>query len=283
MTAPADIGDSAIYAGIVSHKRLRPKPHALSYGVFSLFLDLERLDALDRRLTLFSHNRWNLFSFHDRDHGTGDGTPLARHVRELLSRAGHDVDGGRLMLLCYPRVLGYVFNPLSVVYAFDRRDQLAAVVYEVNNTFGERRSYVLGFGEPGAAVHAQHCAKEMFVSPFAPGRGDYGFRITRPGDDLLVAVMLRDAGGPLLKTMFQGRRRSLNDASLLRLAVRYPLLTLKVIGAIHLEALKLWLKGIPVVRRHRSPRYSVSMSGQNGLTETGLKHAGLDQSRRGTK
>lgn len=257
------VGDAgcALYPGTVTHKRLRPKPHALSYGVFSMLVDLDRLGDLDRKLKLFSWNRWNLYSFHDRDHGPGDGTPAAHHYRSALERCGIGLSGGRLSMLCYPRVLGYVFNPLSVIYAHDAAGQLVATIYEVNNTFGERKSYVIPVSDPAAEVHAQGCAKEMAVSPFTARSGDYAFRVTAPGDGLVVAVTLRDADGPVLKTLFKGRRAPLSDRRLAWFALTYPLLTLKVIAAIHLEAAKLWWKGIPVVRRHRSPRYSVSRAG----------------------
>lgn len=260
--------DGALYVGRVTHHRLRPRPHSLSYRVFAMLLDLDRLDALDRRLRLFSRGGFNLFAFHDRDHGPGDGTPFAVHLRAVLAAAGHDVAGGRLLLLCYPRVLGYVFNPLSVVYAYDSAGRLAAVVYEVNNTVGERTSYVVGIDDPAAAVHAQACAKEMYVSPFTAARGEYGFRLTEPGDDLVLAVTLRDSEGALLKTLFCGHRAPLDDWALARLALTRPLMTLKVIAAIHLEALRLWLKGVPVVRRHVSPRYSVSAAAARPADDT---------------
>lgn len=250
-------GASAIYVGDVVHKRLRPRDHALSYKVFALLLDLDEIAALGRRLRMFSYNRFNLLSFHDRDHGPGDGTPAADHARSILRNAGYRTDGSRIMLLCYPRVLGYVFNPLSVFYAFGDDGRLMAVVYEVNNTFGERTSYVIGVEDPAAAVHAQACAKAMFVSPFASGQGRYGFRVTSPDQTLVLAVLLRDEDGPLVKTLFKAQRASLDDRTLLRLFVRIPLLTFKVMGAIHLEAAKLWLKGIPLIRGHRSPRYSI--------------------------
>ncbi len=256
----ATTGDAsgALYPGTVSHKRLRPKPHALSYGVFSMLVDLDRLHDLDGRLWLFSWNRWNLYSFHDRDHGPGDGTSASAHYRAALARCGVSVAGGRILMLCYPRVLGYVFNPLSVIYAYDGSDRLVATIYEVNNTFGERKSYVVPIADPAAEVHAQACTKEMAVSPFTAGTGNYAFRVTAPAGDLVVAVTLRDDDGPLLKTMFKGHRVPLTDRQLAWFALTYPLLTLKVIAAIHIEAAKLWWKGIPVVRRHRSARYSVS-------------------------
>lgn len=249
---------SAVYVGTVVHKRLKPREHALSYRVFALLLDLDEIPGLAARLRLFSRNRWNVLSFHDSDHGPGDGTPIDRHIRGVLARGGYDVEGGRISILCYPRVFGYVFNPLSVFYAFDRHGALKAMVYEVNNTFGERTSYVIGVDDPEARVHMQSCRKDMDVSPFASRKGDYSFRITNPNDEMLVAVLLRDEAGPLIKTMFRGHRDTLDDATLLGLTVRFPLLTLKVIGAIHVEAAKLWLKGVPLFQRHRSPRYSVT-------------------------
>lgn len=249
---------SAVYVGQVVHKRLRPREHALSYRVFALLLDLDEIPALAGRSRVFSHNRWNLLSFHDADHGPGDGAPLAAHVRGVLAGGGHDIGGGRIKVLCYPRVLGYVFNPLSVFYAFDAQDALKAIVYEVNNTFGERTSYVIGVDDAGARVHAQSCAKAMDVSPFASHHGSYSFRVTRPDDELLLAVMLRDEAGPLIKTMFRGRRDTFDDATLMGLCLRFPLLTVKVIAAIHLEAAKLWMKGLRLMPRHPTPRYSVT-------------------------
>lgn len=249
--------DSAIYAGHVVHKRLRPKPHALCYRVFTLLIDLEKIDVLASRLRLFSRNRFNVFSLYDKDHGPGDGTALIDVARTCLRNAHRPHEGRRIHLLCYPRILGYVFNPLSVYYVHAPDGALETVIYEVNNTFGERTSYVVAAGEIAqGGVYAQACAKRMYVSPFADGRGGYSFRITEPGDAALVAVLLSDAGGALIKTHFKGAREDMTDARLAGLLVRYPLLTLKVIAAIHYEALKLWLKGVPLTDRHTSPRYS---------------------------
>ena len=248
---------SAIYAGRVVHKRLRPKPHALSYRVFSMLLDISEIDLLAQRLRLFSHNRFNVISFYDKDHGPGDGTPILDVARQSLRRAGRAYEDRKILLLAYPRILGYVFNPLSVFYVYAPDGPLETVVYEVNNTFGERTSYVVAAGaQENGGVYAQACTKEMYVSPFASGGGRYKFRITDPENEALVAVLLSDADGALLKTHFRGQREALSDTKLAALLFRFPLLTFKVMGAIHLEALKLWLKGIPLTERHRSPRYT---------------------------
>lgn len=253
-------GNAVIYTGRVVHKRLRPKQHALSYRVFSLLIDLDRVADVAGASNIFSYNRFNLVSFHDRDHGPGDGTPAAVHAREIFSAADLDVSGCRLLMLAYPRVLGYVFNPLSVVYAVRPSGDLAALIYEVNNTWGERRSYVVAAGDEHAGVYAQSARKELHVSPFAPATGRYGFRVTPPDEDILVGVQLSDLGGALLKTYFKGTAEPWSDGKLFALLFRFPLLTVKIITAIHVEALKLWLKGVPLAAGDSKPGYSVSIT-----------------------
>lgn len=248
---------AALFAGHVVHKRLRPKPHALDYRVFSLLVDVDGIDAVSRRLWLLSRNAFNLFSLYDRDHGAGDGQSVGEIARRCLADAGRPSEGRRILLLTYPRLLGYVFNPLSVFYVKAPDGKLETVIYEVSNTFGERKSYVLDAGKRhDGGVYAQSCAKEMYVSPFAAGVGGYAFRVTEPANEAVVAVLLRDTQGALIKTHFRGQRRPLTDAALLRVALSYPLMTLKIIAAIHYEALRLWLKGIPLTTRHTSPKYS---------------------------
>jgi uncharacterized protein len=249
--------DAMIFAGRVVHKRLRPKRHGLSYRVFTLLLDVDQLDAVARRCRLFSRNRFNVFSFHDKDHGPGDGTAIKDVAVQCLLNAGRPFENRRIFLLTYPRVFGYVFSPLSVFYVYAPDGGLETLIYEVNNTFGERTSYVVAAGEiASGGVYAQACTKEMHVSPFASGVGGYKFRVIDPGREAVVAVLLSDADGALIKTHFRGASETLNDRALAGLLVRYPLFTLKVIAAIHYEALKLWLKGVPLFDRHISPRYS---------------------------
>jgi uncharacterized protein len=206
-----------------------------------------------------SHNRFNLFAHYDRDHGSGTGEPLAAYARRLLSEGGIDTTGCRIQLLAYPRCLGAAFNPISVYYCTAADGVLCGLIYEVNNTFGARRSYVVAAGPARhAGVYAQACAKELFVSPFAKVEGRYGFRITAPGDHLLLGVQYYDGAGPVLRTHFRATAAPLTDDTLLRLARRTPLQTAKVVGGIHWEALKLWLKGVPLVQRPVSPRYAIT-------------------------
>jgi uncharacterized protein len=252
------IAAATIYAGTVVHNRLRPKRHGLSYGVYSLLLDVDRLNQIADASRLFSINRFNVLSFYDRDHGPGDGTAVADHARELLTTAGFAPKGFKILLLSYPRVLGYVFNPLSVYYAIDPNGALVALIYEVNNTWGERHSYVVAAGREHLGTFAQSADKDLLVSPFAEARGRYGFRVTIPGQSLLVGVQLYDSAGALLRTHFKGAAEPWSDRRLIGLLVRYPLLTLKIISAIHVEAFKLWWKGVPVTGGATSPGYSVS-------------------------
>ena len=255
---------SAVYCGDVVHKRVRPKPHALNYKVFSFLIDIDEIATIAQHLRLFSYNAWNVFSLHDSDHGAGDETSIGNTARAALSEAGRPSDGRRIELLSYPRLFGYAFNPLSVFYVYAPAGDLETMIYEVNNTFGERTSYVVAAGsrQPDGN-YAQSCAKDMFVSPFAAGRGQYRFIVNDPLDEAFVAVNFSDGDGPLIKTRFRGRRLELNDSSLLKLLARYPFFTLKVIAAIHYEAAKLWLKGVPLTKRHVSPPYTVSHNKQS--------------------
>ena len=254
---------SAVFAGHVVHKRLSPKQHGFAYRVFALSLDVDEIDLMASQLRLFSRNAFNALSFHDCDHGPGDGTPVARHIRTTVTEAGLGVATARIRLLCYPRILGYVFNPLSVYFCYEAGGRLGAVVYEVSNTFNERVSYVIPVAAGAADVVHQVCAKQMYVSPFTPQEAHYAFHVRPPGEkagkEVVVGIALRDAAGPVLKTHFRGRRLALTDRTLALMLARHPLMTLKVVGAIHFEAARLWLKGVPPVRRHTSPRYTISV------------------------
>ena len=229
------------------HRRLAPRHHRFKYKVFAMLLELDELPALDKRLSLFKHNRWGLFSFHDSDHGpTGCGPrDLKMWLDGLLADVGIAADGER-RVLCYPRILGFVFNPLSVWFCDDHQGQLKAIVYEVHNTYDERHAYVLPVSEDQKLVR-HGCPKAFYVSPFLSRDCRYNFRIRPPDADVAITIQEEEAGAPILNASFAGQRRPLRDGVLARLLLRYPLMTLKVVAAIHFEAVRLMLKG---VRRH---------------------------------
>ncbi len=249
---------SQIYSGFVTHVRHRPKRHRLKYGVFFMLLDLDELPALDARLALFGYNRAAPFAFHDADHGPRDGTPLRAWVEAQLSDAGIDATGGRVQLLCLPRMLGYVFNPLSVYFCYAATGRLRAILYEVHNTFGESHTYVIPVdGDRGVQRHSFD--KAFYVSPFLPMDCTYDMAIMPPGERIGVTIAEADSDGPLLAAAFSGEGRVLSDRFLASALFRYPLMTVKVIAGIHWEALKLWRKRTPMFRHPPAPSHAVSI------------------------
>lgn len=214
------------------------------------------MPTLDRNLRLFAYNRAGLFSFHDRDHGPRDGSPLRPWVERQLRQAGLDFTPGPIALLCFPRLLGHVFNPLSVYFCRDGEGALRAILYEVKNTFGQQHGYLLPVapGEEADGWVRQSQDKHFYVSPFLPMECRYRFRIHAP--DERMAILIRQtalengAQAETLVATLTGQRRPLDDATLGRMALSVPLLTLKVVAAIHWQALRLWWKG---ARFHRRP------------------------------
>ncbi len=255
-----------LYVGRVMHERLQPKRHRFVYRVFTMLLDIDRLAELDRRLRFFSVERANLFTFCNRDHGPRDGRPLRPWAEAHLREAGISETPVRLLLLAMPRMVGYVFNPLSIYYALDSHDRPFAIIYEVKNTFGEQHAYVLPIEQHdrGAEAIRQHCAKSFYVSPFIEAKAGYSFRLNRPGERLAVLIRETDTAGPLLTAALTGKRQPLTDGRLLRLACWYPFLTYKVILAIHIEALQLWLKRIRLQPRQQAPLPLADLPGKQG-------------------
>jgi hypothetical protein len=249
---------SALYRGHVVHERLRPRAHRLRYGIFSLLLDLDELAQVDGGLRLLSVNRANVLSFREADYGDGSAPRLKDQVDRWLCAAGL-APGGRVRLHTMPRILGYAFNPLSVYFCDAPQGALQAIVYEVNSTFGERHRYLLpvsaeqAVDAQGGGQVAQRCAKRMHVSPFIGMEAEYAFRIRPPGaadgSRMSIGIDVHDEDGPLLLATHGAQRDPLSDAGLLRALLLYPLLTLKVIAAIHWEALLLWGKNVPLLRR----------------------------------
>jgi len=217
---------AALYFGDVMHARLKPMGHRFSYRVMSLLIDLDRLDDADRQSPLFGVNRAALYSFHERDHGSRDGSSLRAYAQRCATEHGIDLSGGRVLLLCYPRLFGYTFNPLSVYFCYRASGELALMIYEVRNTFGEIHPYILpvSASESSAAGIRQQQDKTFHVSPFIAMAMRYHFRVSPP----------------------------LNTARLLKSLAALPLVTFKVMAAIHWEALRLWIKGARLVPRQQA-------------------------------
>ncbi len=256
------MGASCLYTGQVMHQRRQPGSYRFRYRVFSLLLDIDELDFLDRDLRFFSRNRFNLLSFHDRDHGPQDGSDLRRWIARVLATAGLEADGP-IRLLCFPRVLGYGFSPLAVWYCHAADERLIAVILEVRNTFGEKHQYLLPMNNDSSRPPPAWTAPKAFhVSPFATMDAHYRFRLRIPDKQMLVRVDTGwDAAGQYqMSACWTGKRRPLMDASLLRQALGVPLQGLKIISLIHWQALKLWLRCFPFYRKPSPPDQEVSLT-----------------------
>jgi uncharacterized protein len=242
---------AALYVGCVMHARLKPIGHRFNYRVMSLLIDLDRLADADRQSPLFCVNRAALYSFHEADHGQRDGSSLRAYAQRCAVEGAVDLTGGRVLLLCYPRLLGFTFNPLSVYFCYRADGELALLIYEVRNTFGDSHPYVRPVlsGEISDAGVRQQQDKLFYVSPFIEMAMRYHFRVLPPGERVRLRILETDREGPLLSATFNGSRRALNTKELLRAFLGLPLVTLKIGAAIHWEALRLWLKGARVVPR----------------------------------
>ena len=232
--------NSCIYNGFVSHTRFNPVKHSLKYNTFSLFIDLDEIENLSKNNFIFSFNRFNIFSFFNKDHGDRDGLCLKKWVLNNLKRFDINKNINNIKLLCYPRVLGYVFNPLSIFYCYEDKN-LRAIMYEVKNTFNEQHTYI--FKVKSNNEISQKCKKKFYVSPFMDMETQYEFKLLNPDENLSVLIKQSDKDGIVLTAVQKGSKKEFNMKQLLVNFVLYPLMTLKIIGAIHYEALRLWKKG----------------------------------------
>ncbi len=242
------VKSSCIYTGQVIHKRFKPKKHFFKYNVFSLLIDLSELNELSKELRLFSYNKFNILSFYDSDHGPRDGTSLISWVKNHLINNKINSQGIRIKLLCYPRVWGYVFNPLSIFFVYDKDSNLISILYEVKNTFDEQHTYVFKIDEKSQVLE-HSCKKKFHVSPFIKMNCLYNFKILKPDSKLSVIINQNDDYGKLLFASQDGVKKEINNKNLAFSYMFHPLMTFKIIGAIHFEAFKLWLKGIKLVKK----------------------------------
>jgi hypothetical protein len=238
---------SSIYNGTVVHKRFKPRIHFFRYKVFSLLIDLSELSTLDKKINFFSYNRFNLISFFDKDHGERDGTSLIEWVKKNLRKNNIDAEEIKIKLLCYPRILGYVFNPLSVFYIYNNNEKLISILYEVKNTFGEQHTYIFKIENDNLLQH--NCEKKFHVSPFIEMNCNYFFRILKPSENISVIIDQYQSNEKILFASQDGKRADLTSAELMKSYLKHPLMTFKIISAIHFEAFKLWTKGIKFIKK----------------------------------
>jgi len=251
------IKNSIIYNGKVIHRRFKPKEHYFKYNVFSLLIDIDELEIIENKIKIFSYNKFNIISFFEKDHGPRDGTSLKEWVIKNLNDIGIDNDRIQIKLFCYPRIFGYVFNPLSVFFIYDENSRLISILYEVKNTFGEQHTYI--FKTDDEKVIVNDCTKKFHVSPFIEMECHYYFRVLKPSDKISVIIDQNDKDGKLLYASQDGKAKELNEKNLLLSFISHPLMTFKIIVAIHYEALKLWLKGIKVIKKKFKIKNNISI------------------------
>jgi len=236
LNAPA-----TFYAGRVGHIRHTPFRHRFDYRIYMLAVDVDRIDDVAGTSKLFSHNRAGLISLHDKDHGFRDGRGLRAYAESALSAQGLQAFGANIQFVTMPRLLGYAFNPISFYFCRDAAGRLGAVLHQVKNTFGDQVGYLMPVR--GEGVIRQHARKTMHVSPFFDMNGGYRFALTAPGEKLTVSIQYGAAAQKRMTATMILAARPFTDASILRLLAEMPLAPLKVMTAIHWQALKLFLRG----------------------------------------
>ena len=252
------IKNSSIYTGNVIHKRFKPKVHFFKYKVFSILLDISEINILNKYLKIFSYNKFNIISFYDSDHGPRDGTSIKEWVIKNLKENQTDTEDIKIKLLCYPRILGYVFNPLSIFFIYNKNSELISIFYEVKNTFGEQHTYIFKTEEKENLIK-HTCKKKFHVSPFIEMNCIYFFKTLKPSEKISVIIDQYDDHGKLLYASQDGNRIQLNNKNLVLSYIKHPLMTFKIIAAIHFEAFKLWLKGIKFIKKKLKIKNNISL------------------------
>ena len=232
--------NSCIYNGVIKHQRFKPIKHSLNYKTFSLLVDLDEIETLANNISIFSLNKFNIFSFYNLDHGERDGSSIKDWVLKNIKKFNISNNITTIKLLCYPRIFGYVFNPLSIFYCYENND-LRAIFYEVKNTFNEQHTYIFKIKDNEKIE--QKCKKKFYVSPFIDMETYYNFKLIHPKDKLSIFIKQTDGEETVLTATQTGEKREFSFKQLLINFFKYPLMTIKIISSIHYEAFFLWKKG----------------------------------------
>lgn len=242
--------NSSLYKALVMHNRLAPKPHRFHYNVFMFYIDLDEIEMLRKKLFLFSHNRFNFFSFKDKEHlqlplDKPDTTKSTKqHIIEYLRQNGVIFSGGKIMLLTNLNVLGYNFNPVSFYFCFDEKNEPLCCIAEISNTFREMKPFFLGKEHLRDHTFHLNTTKYFYVSPFIDHDTNFDFNLTIPGEKLNIKIDdYKDEKRFFISTL-TGTKKPLNNRNLIWYSIRFPFITLKVIGLIHWNAMLLWMKKI---------------------------------------
>ena len=249
--------ETCIYTGNVSHRRFKPIKHYFSYRTFSILFSLDELESLEKKISLFSYNKFNLFSFYNKDHGDRSGENLSDWVKKNLKQNDLNFNISKIKLLCFPRIFGYVFNPLSIFYCYDNVN-LKVILYEVKNTFNEQHTYIFPVDQ-NSKIISQHCNKKFYVSPFIEMETYYNFRLTEPNERLKVYIKQTDKVDKVLIACQTGKRRTMSTQQLLINFLFHPMMTFKILFAIHFEALRLWKKGATFKKREVKNKNRVTL------------------------
>ncbi len=249
--------ETCIYKGFVTHKRFKPIKHFFIYKTFSVLFDLSELEELHKKISIFSYNKFNLFSFYNKDHGDRNGKNLSDWVKSYLKRYDLKFEISKIKLLCFPRIFGYVFNPLSIFYCYEG-NKLKVILYEVKNTFNEQHTYVFSIND-NKKIISQHCEKKFYVSPFIEMETFYNFRLSEPNEQLKVLIKQTDKKDKILTATQFGKKQKMSTRRLLINFFTHPLMTFKIILGIHYEALRLWKKGAIFQKRKIKIKNNVSL------------------------
>ena len=249
--------ETCIYKGFVTHRRFKPLRHYFSYKTFSILFDLSELEDLHKNIGIFSFNKFNIFSFYNKDHGSRDGSDLTEWVKKNLENYKLNFNISKIKLLCFPRIFGYVFNPLSIFYCYEQ-NVLKAILYEVKNTFNEQHTYVFSVSNSSNII-TQQCSKKFYVSPFIEMNTLYNFRLSEPDDNIRILIKQTDKEGKVLVACQIGNRRTMSFKNLLVNFFTHPMMTFKIMISIHYEALRIWKKGAIFQKRKIKTKNNISL------------------------